>query len=461
MKNAKQWLAHFALEQRGNLTRSPSLERIRALLDVLENPQKKLHIVHIAGTSGKGSTAQATASLLQALGWRVGLHISPHIFDVRERFQINGELISNEKLDQLLDKTLPALEKIAASPLSSPTYFELLVAMSYVLFAEEEVDVAVIETGMGGRFDATNVAKGNDKIAMITNIGLDHTAYLGKTLRRIAGEKAGIIHYGNQVFSAWQPPAVREVIEERCREQRAALEYVGKETIRHIRVTPQGTIFDFHSKQHIFRDLKTNLIGAYQAKNIGLALFALEEVCAREHKPFDETRIRSALVSLHVPGRFEIRTMHGRPVILDVAHNPQKIRSLLHTLKKLWPNTPATFVLAFGNSADHTVMLQLITPHAAQIIFSDFLVQDSDYPFRFTDPDALQNIAIAGGYKNSTIIRDNPTGTIDAALKHGTGPIVITGYFHFVAAMERMMAAQNSSNSSYKEEDMKLRPPSL
>lgn len=439
-EEAKRWLAYFALQQKAKNASGPNLERIRALLNRLGNPQEQLRIIHVAGTSGKGSTASAISSLLQSLGWRVGLHVSPHIFDVRERMQIGNEIILEERFVEIVNEMLPALRELEFSRIGLPTYFEILVAMSYLLFVRESVDVAVMETGMGGRFDATNTVEREDKISVVTNIGFDHTAYLGTTLRQIAWEKTGIIHAHNRVFSAEQRVVVRKVIERACREHRSLLSYCGSQDVRRVRVRQHGTTFDLYGTEHCIRGITTNLIGEHQAKNIGLALRVVEEFCLRHKESLDEESIRSAIRHLRVPARFEIRSNRNRLMIFDVAHSPQKIRSLLTTLGKLWPHALVNFVIALGQSSDHAAILKLIRKKARKIILADFCVQDSDYPFRFFDPAVLQQLLLEQGFANAHIVRDNPEDALDMAQRDGDGPIVITGYFHFVAAIRRLLA---------------------
>lgn len=441
-EEAKRWLASFAISQRKKRADPPGFERIRTLLKTLGDPQQQFRVIHLAGTSGKGSTAQVISSLLQRLGWRVGLHISPHMFDVRERMQVNHQLMSEDCFVKRCQELQPIVHELEGSSVGAPTYFELLVAMSYLSFARERIDVAVIETGMGGRFDATNTIDREDKITVITKIGFDHTAILGRTLRKIAGEKTGIIHRHNRVFSMRQHLVVRDVIRQECHAQESEVSFLEREDARRIRATPQGTRFDFYGSGVVLRDLKTNLIGRHQAENVALALRVTEEARRREGKDFDEQLVRSALADVRVPGRFEIRSIGERSVILDVAHNPQKIRSVLRTLVDLWPKQKATFIVAFGPSSDHVTMLELITKQADRIILADFCVQGSEYSFRFTDPEPLQRIVTSRGFSKCHIVRDDPEGTVAQALAQGEGPIVVTGYFHFVAAMEKILFRQ-------------------
>lgn len=439
-EEAKRWLADFAVQQKSKNTNAPGLERIRALLEYLGNPQERLRIIHLAGTSGKGSTASAISFLLQSLGWRVGLHTSPHMFDVRERMQIDNEIVSEKRFIEVCNEILLVCNELNSSPVGLPTYFELLVAMSYLVFVRERVDVAVVETGMGGRFDATNTVEREDKISVITKIGLDHTAYLGTTLRQIVWEKAGIIGSHSRVFSAEQHATARAVINQVCRERKARLSYCNTQNVRQIRVGQRGTTFDFCGARHSMQKLTTNLIGTHQANNAGLALGVVEEFCLRHGKPFDEDHVRLAVRNVQIPARFEIQTRHGHPLILDVAHSPQKMRSLLATLEKLWPRVPVNFVVALGPSSDHSSILKLIGKKARKIILVDFFVQDGEYPFRFTDPAVLQKLLREQGFTSAFVVCDDPEGALDLAQDDSDSPVVITGYFHFVAAIKRMLS---------------------
>lgn len=195
------------------------LERQERLLELLGNPQDKIKVIHIAGTTGKTSTVKIINDLLIGQGFKVGLTVSPHLIDIRERIQINNELISEEDFVKNLNAIMPAIKEVAKSKLEMPTYFEVMVALFYYSFGKAKVDYAVIETGMGGTNDGTNTIHSENKIAVITPIGLDHTKILGKTISEIAQKKAGIINKFNPVFSAPQNINAVKVLNERAKQK--------------------------------------------------------------------------------------------------------------------------------------------------------------------------------------------------------------------------------------------------
>jgi dihydrofolate synthase/folylpolyglutamate synthase len=281
-----------------------SLGTMRQLMGHLGNPQETLKVVHIAGTSGKTSTAYFVRGLLEATGAKTGLTVSPHITSINERLQINGVPMeaslyiayANEFLD-LVDQT----------PLT-PTYFELLVAMAYWVFAKEKVDYAVIETGLGGLLDGTNVVSRTDKVCVITDIGLDHTEILGETLPEIAAQKAGIIQHGNHVFMRQQPEEILNVMERTAKAKQATLTIVAQGQ------TP-------------------TVLPVLQRHNWALALAAVQYVQARDGLS-TLTREQQEKVALRSPpGRWEVYRHNGKTIILDGAHNPQKIQALCDSLR--------------------------------------------------------------------------------------------------------------------------------
>ena len=236
------------------------LERMRTLAEVLGNPQEKYQVIHIAGTSGKGSTAAMISTMLTSHGFKIGLQVSPHLLDIRERVQINNELLSKEKFVTYLNEIAPHVEKVSRGDCGQVTYFEILVALAYYAFWKEEVVYAVMETGMGGLYDGTNIIQNPEKLAVITRIGHDHTSILGKTLPEITQQKAGIIHQGNMVITVDQPESMLNVIKKAVEKQHSLLKIIRKKDFSVISVTEQGTEFyDCLRKQTVH----SGLIGAH------------------------------------------------------------------------------------------------------------------------------------------------------------------------------------------------------
>lgn len=446
-RDVKTWedvlrrLSAIAIRRHPRQGGEPNVDRMRAFMDRLGNPQNQLRVIHVAGTSGKGSTATSIAHLLHALGWSVGLHVSPHLTDLRERMTINGAIVSTETLLPIFREIFDVVDIVTPTPVGEPSFFEILVAASYLLFARQYVDYAVIEVGMGGRWDSTNVIDREDKIAVITRLGLDHTKVLGNTLPKIASEKSGIIRNRNHVFSAWQRLSARKVIETEASKCETQLFYIRSGSkFRNIQVHLSGTSFIFggtdeNEKLH----MRMGLIGRHQAENASLAISVVQEVCRREARYFDESLIQRTLEDLVIPGRFEVRKIQDRRVVFDVAHNPQKFKSLIQTLKNVWPKQKPIFVVAGGEHTEYSKMLHLLAKVAAGIVLTDFEVTDAEYAFRFADPHKLEACLRKEGFRSWKTVRDDPKASVQTAGSFGPGPIVVTGYFHFVAAMRRVL----------------------
>lgn len=362
------------------------LETTSALLHEFGDPQKKLAIIHIAGTNGKGSVGATLLSILSAGGYRAGFYSSPHLTSVRERFRIGSELIPRDTFTRLInyfDKQL------AGRP--HPTYFELTTLLTLLWFAEEKVDVAILETGMGGRLDATNVV--TPLLSIITDISRDHEQYLGHTLEAIAGEKAGIIKPGVPVVFSGRAPEALPVITDRCKEMGSELllfdrDFSGKPVDAGLCYT------GLNGQPHTY---PLALRGSHQIVNTSLALAALEKLSDRF--PLDAAQIADGLKSVTWPGRMEtiLVTHKGRQlrVLFDGAHNEAGVHQLVESLTNGYPRK--RLFLVWGNMAD-----KVMGPEFAQIAnLADTLLltraeqQRSDKPEHLLTmlPDNLQQIA--------------------------------------------------------------------
>ncbi len=306
------------------------LRRMEELLTRLGNPHLKVKSVHIAGTKGKGSTAAMIASVLSASGYKTALFTSPHLIDLRERFRINGELISEAAIVNLVDRLKPEVEAVnSKATYGKLTTFELLTALGFLYFAQEKVDFQVVEVGLGGRLDATNVIE--PEVCVITSINLDHTDVLGNTMAEIAAQKAGIIKPGVVVVSSPQPEEVARVIEERCLSCNAKLVRVGKD------VTWQGLGFEADGQLLVVNGmldsyrLSIPLLGHYQLENAAVAIAALE-VLVGNGLDISRDSITRGLSQVSWPGRFQI--LGRNPIIVvDGAHNPASARELKQSVE--------------------------------------------------------------------------------------------------------------------------------
>jgi dihydrofolate synthase/folylpolyglutamate synthase len=354
------------LSHRGLFHIKPGLERIRQVLQALGNPQERYPVIHIAGTNGKGSVAASLESILRQSGLKTALYTSPHLIDVRERIQINRQSIGIASFWETAQSVFEA-ERTAGCTL---TYFEFLTAMAFESFSRAGVGVAVIEAGMGGRWDATNVTQ-KPQLAIITSVGLDHTQWLGKTESAIAREKAGIIKPGVPLVMGVRGPAAK-VVAETARKQTAAVYAMGSDFAavagevdweKHLQTVR------YQSRLSGTRDLKTALLGGYQIENAAIT-FAAIEVLSKIGWAIAPAAVLRGLEQVQWPGRFHFqRSPQGPTVLLDGAHNPPAIKSLLDAIAHSpWKQTRTIFVFSVYRDKDYQRMLKLIRPAAAQVV---------------------------------------------------------------------------------------------
>jgi len=330
------------------------LEAITGLLERFGFPQNNYFTLLIGGTNGKGSTAAMTASMLKEAGFRTGLYTSPHLVDVRERIVLDGEKIPDRDLGRILSE----IQAKACEPVS---YFEALTAAAFIYFQRAQADIAVMEVGLGGRLDATNVC--SPLVSVITNIGLEHTAYLGRTLTAVAGEKAGIIKQGGVCVAGVTQKRVADHLASICRRKKARLYRLGKdfEIIRR-----KDTTVDYYGIHRKISGLRVALAGGHQLANAALALAALE-VAEESGLKISDAAICAGLKKTRWDARMEI--LHTRPVfLLDGAHNPSGVRALYRALKENFSCRRLILIFAVLSDKDYRSMLQKIAPSAAVTI---------------------------------------------------------------------------------------------
>jgi dihydrofolate synthase/folylpolyglutamate synthase len=365
------WYDRVNYEQRSAQPGDLKLDRMRHLLARLGNPHERLRALHIAGTKGKGSTSALLASILQHAGYRTGLFTSPHLSAVVERFQVDGQPITEQELTFLLSEI-----RAACADLPDVTFFEICTAVGFLHFVRRRVEVAVLEVGLGGRFDSTNVC--TPEVALITSISFDHTKQLGHTLESIAFEKAGIVKPGRPTVSGVLAPAARAVIEEICTQRRSPLvqldreltfDYqpgmVGPETVTPPRLTvrtPRGN----------WADLELNLLGRHQAANAALAVAAIE-ILQQRGWPVRAGAVRAGLTGVRWPGRLEI-LRRGPLVVVDCAHNVASVEAVVRTLRESFPPGRRILVFASSNDKDVPGMARVLAPHFAAIVVTRFTV---------------------------------------------------------------------------------------
>lgn len=380
------------------------LDRTRELLGKLDDPQKELKFIHIAGTNGKGSTAAMLSSILEEAGYRVGLYTSPFINRFNERMQVNHQPIPDEELAALTEYVRPHADAMA----DSPTEFELITALAMVWFARQKCDIVVLEVGMGGELDSTNIID-VPEAAVIAAMGLDHVKELGPTMADIARAKAGIIKEGGRVVSYGGNPEADEVIAAVCRARNASLCQPDFSAIVPGDFSLEGQTFSYKG----WRGLRIPLVGAYQMNNAAVVLETVEVLRQRGWSVSDEA-VRQGLADTRWPARFEV--LRRDPVfIVDGGHNPHGIRATAESLRRLFPGRKITFVTGVMADKDVEHILGLIVPLADQ-----FFTVRPDNP-RAMDAGELAARIEAMGAKATACasVRDGVDRAIQAEGPHG------------------------------------------
>ena len=339
------------------------LDRLQTLLLLLGSPEKKIPCVHLAGSNGKGSTLACISAMLQEAGLRTGRFFSPALKNPLERFQVNGRQISRQQYTALAEKIRLACEQMEKEGAALPSAFEKETALAFLHFAAEQCQIIVLECGMGGRLDATNVIPAPEA-AVILPVSLEHRAFLGSTLTEIAGEKAGIIKEGCSVITAPQPVEVMEVLREKCRACGAELFCTEQEKISLLEASPAGIRIAYEGQE-----LAAPLAGLYQQTNIAAAWLCCQTLKKRGW-PLSDDLLLQGLAKAVWPGRFQ-RIGRQPDLILDGAHNPAGIRELTATLQAYYPGKKCIFLMGVFRDKDHPAMLRQLLPLAEAFYLFD------------------------------------------------------------------------------------------
>ena len=334
--NYKEFLEYIYQRHSGNV--KLGLDRIEEILEAMDNPNKKLKGIHVAGTNGKGSTSAMCEAMGLAHNLSTGLNTSPHLVDYRERIRVNGENITFENLMEIYQNWGDLFEQKEAS------FFEITTALAFKYFLNKQVDLAIMEVGLGGRLDGTNPFLST--VSIINSISMDHPKSLGDTIEKIAFEKAGIIKQNTPVVLGKIKESAAEVIKKVAAEKSAPVFELGKDFhIKNIRLDRNGTTFDYESADLNLKDITVNLLGKHQAYNCAVAISAFNLFMKRTSRSLDEDKLRAGLRNVNWPGRMQI-LQNSPTVIIDGAHNEEGIDALVHNIKQIFPNTKIHFVLA-------------------------------------------------------------------------------------------------------------------
>jgi dihydrofolate synthase/folylpolyglutamate synthase len=412
------------------------LDRMETLLKNLGQPHEKIKTVHIAGTKGKGSTATMLAKMLEANGYKVGLYTSPHVTSLHERIAIDSEMISSSEMLKLINRAHAPIEKMSKKD-QSPTFFEIMTALAFMHFVDNEVDIAIIETGLGGRLDSTNVI--NPSLVGITSISIDHQNLLGATIDLIAKEKAGIIKKGIPVVTVPQELMAMKVLRKQAAALKAPMSVTGKDIdfscrFESSREDGPHTRICLTTPTSRFEHLRVPLPGEHQAINCGLALAMLDNLKCQGYDIDDEVSVKG-LQSVSLPGRMEIIAQDPR-VIIDAAHNASSIRALIHAIGQHVPSD--SMVIVFGCNSDKDIkgMLEQIQYGADKVIFT-----------RSNSPKAVFPQDLADMYTEMCGRMCQTAMTLREAVKNARNAvsredlICITGSFYLVGQAKDQIAA--------------------
>jgi dihydrofolate synthase/folylpolyglutamate synthase len=403
LQEANEALQSYADRDPKHIGRNYTLKRVFPLMEAAGNPQDRLKVIHIAGTSGKTSTAYFMAALLKATGKKVGLTVSPHVDSVTERIQINGVPLDEAVFCKELEAFMDVVERSG----QHPSYFELLYAFALWIFDRQDVDYAVLETGVGGLYDATNVAGRPDKVCVITDIGFDHMHILGNTLTKIATQKSGIIHEDNTVFMYEQGDEVMQVMHKTAAKQHATL--------------------------HLIEQPATGLQTAadYQRRNWNLAYQVYLYLKDRDDLQSLTSQVLAKTQTITVPGRMDIREVRGKTLVMDGAHNAQKMTAFISSFKKLYPGVKPAVLLSLKHNKDDEGIAPLLAPFASRIIVTAFdTAQDSQ--IRSMNPRTLAASLREAGAQNLEVIADHDQAT-EVLLASPEEVCVITGSFYLLS----------------------------
>jgi dihydrofolate synthase/folylpolyglutamate synthase len=389
------------------------LDRTQEMLASVGNPQSSFRTVHVAGTNGKGSVAATLASILMRTGGHVGLYSSPHLCTFRERIQVNQQALSEAAIVSAARKLWPAVKRL------EPSFFEATTAIGFLAFAEADIDLAVVEVGLGGRLDATNVIE--PELTIITNISIDHADYLGDTLSAIAIEKAGIIKRGVPLLTAEQAREPLEVFRVRAAQAYAPIHVVSAEQLRDVHFDWSGTALTLSWRGRP-QTLHTPLIGAHQAINTTLAVRAAELLAV----DLDASHIQRGLAKIKWPGRLQTELIGSQRWVFDVAHNVAGVRALVDAMGALELRRPLVLVLGILGDKDWRAMLPPLFEIADETILT---VPPTAPPNRSWDPHSALSFA---GENQASVVTDFIPALESAHQRAGAGTVLVTGSFHTV-----------------------------
>ena len=341
------------------------LGRINNRMHRLGNPQDQLKIIHVAGTNGKGSVCSMLTSILMESGYNIGLFTSPHLIEYNERLQINRKPIGNDDFEQIASQVEKVCKEIAHANQEVPIFFEVITAMAFLYFAKEKVDLVVLETGIGGRYDSTNIIK-NPLLSIITSIGKDHMDFLGHTIESISREKGGIIKENCPTVLYDSEKSVYNIIKDICKTKNSPLLWCGESFITKESYNLEGTNFSVKNKSFTYDDIFLRLLGKYQVSNAITSLMAIESLKQSGYKIPQESVYRG-LEKTNWAGRMEV-IQENPTIIIDGAHNEESAKAFIASLQSLTQKPKVTMLIGVLKGKDYKTILEILVPFAHTVI---------------------------------------------------------------------------------------------
>ncbi len=403
------------------------IDRMRLWVDALGNPQKTTPVIHIAGTNGKGSTAAMLEAIFREAGWRTGLYTSPHLVRLGERVQVSRRLLTEAEIVAYTNELRPIAEEVSReSPDDHPSFFEFMTAMAFWQFARHRCDIAIVETGMGGRLDATNVV--TPEIAVITSIGLDHCEFLGDTLEKVAAEKAGIIKPGRPVVIGLLPPEAER-------------------TVRTIAAERGAPVFSVREALGDFSDKypRTNLAGDYQRVNAATAVLVSQLLASKWR--LTEASVRRALQKVRWVGRWQTTQLGGRRLILDSSHNPEGAQALAHNLERLVGQEKKAPVVIIGvlGAARAQPLLQTVCRFAREV---HLVIPQQARACSFEELEALTPPGYRGAVKRASVAELFPGPQQPCTAGGPDDTVVVTGSIYLLGEVLARIEPERGANEA-------------
>jgi dihydrofolate synthase/folylpolyglutamate synthase len=402
---------------------------MKTLMSLMGNPHKKLRYVHVAGTNGKGSTVAFISEILLKSGYKVGTFISPYIERFSERIKVNNTEIANDDIARITEFVKKNVNIMLAEGKGNPTEFEIVTAIAFQYFCEMNCDVVVLEVGLGGRFDSTNIID-SPMLSVITTISYDHTDILGNTLSKIAYEKAGIIKKYSDVLLYPQEAEAEKVIFETCTSLSARLVKADFSGIKITEENLKGQSFNYKKN---YSNLKISLLGTYQIRNAVMAILACE-ILGKKGLKIPQSAIKEGLADTKWPGRFEI--IHEKPMfIIDGAHNPEGVEAFTENIKMYFPGKKVTFILGVLRDKDYISIIETLAPLAEGFI--------SVTPLSNRSVSADELGRIVNKYCNNTIVSDTINEAVETALTQAKPNDIICalGSLYYIGEIRKIMFA--------------------